>query len=275
MEKERAIQCVPVELIERLKALGARLWEDRNPASVHINAILEEFEPDVKTLGNIITGYEHEYSGRLASNQDEYAQKESLFKKEAEEFKARIARLEREKAGVLEKVEEMKSAVTERETSLSEMKMKITEQEGVLNARYAARMQELYEKANKKELEMLARWEEKNGALEAKARELENAYDTRTKQAKLREKAMEEDLNAKKTELIKTFNRIKTEIDAREQTLENGYTAKMQQLKLREKAMEEDLKTAKDELVKTFDKIKAGLDEREKALAARERGGKL
>jgi len=273
MEKELALQCVPVELMERLKTLAAKFWEERNPASVSLNSILEEYEPEVKTLGHLIKEYETEYSERLASSQSGYAQKESRLKKEIEALKARLVGIEASMADTLKHSEELKSAFNARETLLTELKIKTAENEGAFNAKYADRMRELYGKVNKKELEMLARWEEKNRELEAKTQELESGYAVKGKQLKLREKALEDDFNARKIELIKTFDRIKSDIDAREQTLESDYAAKNQQLRLREKALEEDFNTRKTELIKNFDRIKAALDARDSALAAKERGG--
>lgn len=229
MEKERAIQCVPVEMLERLKALSAKLWEDRNPTSVHLNAILEEFEPDVKALANTIKEYEAEYSGRAATSQSRYEQKEARLKKEAEDLRARLAAAERSLSEALKKNEELKSAFNEREALLAELRMKTSEDEGALNARYVARMQELYEKVNKKELEMLARWEDKNKAVEAKLQDLDGEYAAKVKQLKMRELALEEDFNARKADLIKTFDRIRAGLEAKEKELaerEEGRPAK-------------------------------------------------
>ena len=229
MEKERAIQCVPVELLERLKALSAKLWEDRNPTSVHLNAILEEFEPDMKALSNTIKEYEAEYSSRVASSQSKFEQKEARLKKEAEDLRARLAAAERSLSEALKKNEELKSTFNEREALLAELRMKTSEDEGALNARYVARMQELYEKVNKKELEMLARWEDKNKAVEAKLRDLDGDYAAKVKQLKMRELALEEDFNARKADLIKTFDRIRAGLEAKEKELaerEEGRPAK-------------------------------------------------
>ena len=229
MEKEREIQCVPVELLERLKALAAKLWEDRNPTSVHLNAILEEFEPDIKALSHTIKEYEAEYSGRAASCQSKYEQKESRLKKEIEDLKTRLAGLESSRGEVLKKTEAMKSAANEREAALSDLKIKIMEDEGTLNARYVARMQELYEKVNNKELEMLTRWENKNKALEAKQQDLDADHAAKVKQLKMREMALEEDFNARKVDLIKTFDRIRAGLEAKEKELserEEGRPAK-------------------------------------------------
>ena len=229
MEKERAIQCVPVELLERLKALSAKLWEDRNPTSVHLNAILEEFEPDMKALSNTIKEYEAEYSSRVASSQSKFEQKEARLKKEAEDLRARLAAAERSLSEALKKNEELKSTFNEREALLAELRMKTSEDEGALNARYVARMQELYEKVNKKELEMLARWEDKNKAVEAKLQDLDGDYAAKVKQLKMRELALEEDFNARKADLIKTFDRIRAGLEAKEKELaerEEGRPAK-------------------------------------------------
>ena len=122
MEKERAIQCVPAELLERLKALSAKLWEDRNPTSVHLNAILEEFEPDMKALSNTIKEYEAEYSSRVASSQSKFEQKEARLKKELEDLKVRLASVERSLSEALKKNEELKSSFNAREALLAELR---------------------------------------------------------------------------------------------------------------------------------------------------------
>lgn len=229
MEKERAIQCVPVEMLERLKSMSAKLWEDRNPASVHLNAILEEFEPDVKALANTIKEYEAEYAGRAASSQSKFEQKEAWLKKELEELKTRLASAEASRSEAVRKNEELKAAFNAREAILAELRMKTAEDEGSLNTRYVIRMQELYEKVNKKELEMLTRWEDKNKALEAKQQDLDGDHAVKVKQLKMREMALEEDFNARKADLIKTFDRIRAGLEAKEKELaarEEGRPAK-------------------------------------------------
>ncbi len=274
MEKERAIQCVPVELLGKLKALSSKLWEDRNPASVHLNAILEEFEPDVKSLSNTIKEYESEYSGRVAANQSKYEQKESRIKKELEDLRSRLAAAETARTETLRKYEEVKAAFNSREALIAELKIKATEDEGALNARFVARMQELYDKVNKKELDMLAQWEEKNKALEAKELELGRQQAAAGEQLRLKSKALEEEYNARKAELIKAFEKIRLDISGREQSLEREYADKFGQLELREEALEEDFNARKADLKRTFDRIRAELDARESSLDARERGEK-
>lgn len=222
MEKERAIQCVPVELIERLRALSARLWDDKNPASVHLNALLEEFDPDIKSLGNIIKEYEADYNGRLAAGQGEYARKEGRLRKEAEDLQARLGKTETARAEALKRIEELRGALADRENALAALKMKSTETEGDLNSRYVTKMQELYEKVNQKELDMLARWEEKNKSLETRTQEFEAEQSARSRQLKERERALEAEFNARKAELIKTFDRIREGLEARERALSSG-----------------------------------------------------
>lgn len=219
MEKEKAIQCVPVELIDRLKALGSRLWAEKNPVSVHLNAVLEEFEPDVKSLGHIIKEYEAEYAGRAAQYREDCARGEARLRKELEEVKARLAGVETSRAEALKRIEELRAALSERENALGALKVKTSETEGDLNSRYVAKMQELYEKVNKKELDMLARWEEKNKSLETRSQEFEAQQAARDRQLKVREKALEEEFNARKAELIRTFDRIREGLEARERAL--------------------------------------------------------
>ncbi|OGR44974.1 MAG: hypothetical protein A2X35_06150 [Elusimicrobia bacterium GWA2_61_42] len=219
MEKELAIQCVPAEMLQRLKALADRLWEDKNPASVHLNAILEEFEPDLKTLGHIIKEYEADYAGRLAFNEREHAQKESRLREEISDFSRRLFELDKEHAAGLKKIEELKAALNAREAVLSELKSKTLEDGSELNSKYVDKMQELYDRVNRKELEMLARWEEKNSGLDAKVQVLESDFAAKVKQFSLRERALEEDFKARKAELIKTFDRIRADLEAREKAL--------------------------------------------------------
>lgn len=219
MEKERAIQCVPVELLERLKALGERLWSDKNPASVQLNAILEEFDSDVRTLGHIVKEYETDFEGRLAIKCRDHASREARFKEEAEAANARLASLQAGHADALKKIEDLKSALAARDAELAAIKSKTLEDGSELNSRYVEKMQELYDKVNKKELEMLARWEEKNKSLETRLQSLDTELAARNKQLALREKALAEDFNGRKAELIRTFDKIRADLEARERAL--------------------------------------------------------
>lgn len=226
MEKERAIQCVPAELLERLRSLASRLWDDKNPASVHLNAVLEEFEPDVKTLSHIIGEYETDYAGRLASRDKEYAQREERLKDEIADLTKRLAALESSHSAGLRKTSELKAALGAKEAELAEVSVRTAEDESALNAKYVAKMQELYDKVSRKELEMLARWEDKNKGIDGKIQGLENDYAAKLKQLRLRERALEEDFNARKTELIRTFDKIKAGLEAREKALSDREAAK-------------------------------------------------
>jgi hypothetical protein len=206
-------------MLQRLKLLADQLWENKNPASVHLNAVLEEFAPDIRTLGNIVREYETDYAGRLAFNEREHAQKEGRLKEEAADYGARLTVLEKEHAAGLKKIEELKTSLAAREAALADLKAKTAEDQSDLNSKYVARMQDLYDRVNKKELEMLTRWEEKNRVLESKLESLESDYDAKTRQFKLREKAIEDDFNARKVELIRTFERGRADLDGREKAL--------------------------------------------------------
>ncbi len=219
MEKELAIQCVPVEMMQRLKALAARLWDGNNPASVHLNAILEEFDPDIRTLGAIVKEYETDYTQRLASMERERAQKEGRLKEEAADYGAQLSSLEKEHAHDIKKIEELKAALLARDEALAELKSKLAEEESALNGKYATKMQELYDKVNRKEMEMLTRWEEKNSSVEVKLQTLESDFEARAKQFKLKEKALDADFNGKKAELLRTFDKIRAEFEVKEKAL--------------------------------------------------------
>jgi chromosome segregation ATPase len=216
MEKERAIQCIPAEMLARLKGLAERLWAENNPSSVHINAILEEFAPDIKALGQIVKEYESDYASRLTSKSEDHTRREARLKEEVVALRGNIAALEKENAANLDRVAEYKAAVHAAETRISELQSKAMDEEREINLKYVAKMQELYDRTNKKEMEMLAKWEEKNRSLEARTQAVEEDYSGRVTQFELRGKALEADAKARKAELIKTFDRIQAELDARE-----------------------------------------------------------
>lgn len=219
MEKERSIQCVPVDFVERLRVLAAKFWEEKNPASVHLNALLEEFGPDIKSLSHIIEEYESDYSGRLEAGRAKWESKEAGLRKEIEDLRARLARTETSRGEALKRLEALRALLSDKEAALAELKMRTSEAEESLNSKYVARMQELYEKVSRKELDMLARWEEKNKDLETRTQEFETARDARDRQLKIREKELEEEFLARKSELIRTFDRIREGLEAREKAL--------------------------------------------------------
>ena len=80
-------------------------------------------------------------------------------------------------------------------------------------------MQELYDRVNRKETDMIARWEDKNRTLDSRSGEVENVFAARVRQFRLKEKALEDDFNSRKAELIRTFDRIRLEFEAREEKL--------------------------------------------------------
>ncbi|MBU2573378.1 MAG: hypothetical protein KKH28_04800 [Elusimicrobia bacterium] len=190
MEKEKFVQCVPGELVERLKQLLARLWDENNPAAVHLNAVMDEFAAGMKSLDGIVQEYESDYAHRLTVLEKQYKDKALLSE-----------------------------ALKQKESELAEFKAKTAETEAEMNLKYAARMQELYDRINRKEKDMITRWEEKNRALDARISEVESDYPVKVRQLKLKEKALEDDFNSRKTELIKTFDRIRLEFEAREEKL--------------------------------------------------------
>lgn len=219
MEKEKLLQCVPGELVERLKQLLDRLWDDKNPAAVHLNAVLDEFVTEMKSLDGIIQEYESDYANRLAFMEKQHKDKVLALENELAGFKARFFVLDKagnESAG---KLDGLGKALKQKELELAEFRARAAETEAEKNLKYAARMKELYDKINGKETDMLTRWEEKNKALEARISEVEDDYSARVWQLKLKEKALEDDFNSRKTELIKTFDRIRLEFEAREEKL--------------------------------------------------------
>ncbi|PIU20789.1 MAG: hypothetical protein COT18_00410 [Elusimicrobia bacterium CG08_land_8_20_14_0_20_59_10] len=219
MEKGRDIQCVPAEMLARLKALAERLWADNNPSSVHLTALLEEFEPDMKALGQIVKEYETEFSSRLSSKEGEFTRKEERLKEKIQTLNSRLSALESEHASGAKKTEELKKAFKDTEVHLGEVRAGAMETEREMNLKYVSKMQELYDRVNKKEQEMLSDWEEKNRTLENRLQALDGDHAERMRQLKFREKALGEDARARKAELIRTFDRIREDLDARERSV--------------------------------------------------------
>lgn len=219
MEKERQMQCVPTELLDRLRGLAARLWEEKSPGAVHLSALMEEFGAELRTLGSVLKQYEEEYVSQLAVSQNRFGQKEARLRKEIEDLKSLVAKGDAEKLEMIKRQAELRSHLAACEKTLAGLKEKTAEEEGELNAKYVASMEELYGKVNKREREILARWEDKNRYIETKTLEMEAAFSMREKQLKIREKNLEDDFNARKMELIKTFDRIRDGLEAREKAL--------------------------------------------------------
>jgi chromosome segregation ATPase len=219
MEKEQLIQCVPAELIGRLKELLARLWEEKNPAAVHLGAVMDEFETDVKSLTGVVKEYETDFSGRLKFLEEGYLERTRTLEKELAAYKARFSGLDAGRAESARKTAELEEALRLKEAELAESKVKLSEEESQLNSKYVTKMQELYDRVSRKEMEMFLRWEEKNKTLESKYGSLEAEYAGKAGEFKLRERALEAEVNARKEELIKTFDKAQLELEAREQAL--------------------------------------------------------
>lgn len=219
MDKEMMVQCLPSELFDRLKTLLERLWEDKNPAAVHLNALLNEFDVEMKSLEGIVQEYEADYASRLSFMEKQYKDKIAALEGELGEYRNRVAAMDKERAESAERTEELNRGLKQKEAELADFKARTAEAEADLNLKYASRMHELFDKVNKKETEMIARWEEKNKSLDARIADAESEHAARARQLRLKEKALEDDFNARKSELIKTFDRIRLELEAREERL--------------------------------------------------------
>lgn len=216
MEKETPVQCVPLEMLVRLKKLLERLWADNNPAGVHLGAIMDEFESDIRALSGVIREYETDFAGRLRLAEERYGGKIRTLEAELAECRDRLYGLDKTRGDSSKKVAELEEALQLRQTECSALSVRLAEEEAQLNSKYVAKMQELYDRVSRKEHEMLARWEEKNKVLDTKYGARETECAAKARQVKLREKALEDDYKARKVELIKTFDRIRIELDARE-----------------------------------------------------------
>lgn len=245
MENEIAMQCVPTELMERLKKLSAKLWAENSPAAVHITALLEEFEPEIRSLRHIVKEFENVGS-----------QRELRWKMESERLGAKLAAAEKDLAAAQRRIEELRSEALSREEVMSEMQVQQLQAKGEFSSKYASRMGELYEKINKKEQGVVAEWAEKYKVLEKKGEEMERQQAENSKRLEQREKALEEEFRSRKAELVKSFEELRVNLKAREMDLEADFNAR------------------KEDQMRTFERIKAALDAREKDLERKEKGGK-
>ncbi|MCX5784796.1 MAG: hypothetical protein NTX59_03825 [Elusimicrobia bacterium] len=219
MEKEILVTCVPVEMLERLKKLAKKLWDESNPVSVRLNVILDEFEQETRVLDNLAQEYEADYSMRHEFAKKEYEEKIARMGRETHELKTRLAGLKKEGEADRAKMAKLNSVLRSKEAEIDAIKISVSEDEGRLNSKFIIKMQELYDKVNKKELEILARWEEKNRDLETKLQTAGSEAAERLKQLKLRAKALEEDFKMRKAKLSKTFGTARLELDAKEKAI--------------------------------------------------------
>ncbi|MDT8286034.1 MAG: hypothetical protein RQ748_02900 [Elusimicrobiales bacterium] len=219
MEKEKAVKCVPLDLVRNLQALSKRLWDEKNPAAVHVSALVEEFGDEVTSMEKVLGEYEAGYAGRLAIAEREHAEKAAVLEAQIRDLKERVAATDAERAGLHKKMTELAEALRRKESELADARAAGAESESELNSRYVARMQELYDKLNKKEQEMLSSWEEKSRELELRAQAQEKSRVEKARSLDARESILEDEFALKKAELIKTFERARAELQAREKSL--------------------------------------------------------
>lgn len=219
MEKEKAVKCVPLDLVRNLQALSKRLWDEKNPAAVHVSALVEEFGDEVTSMEKVLGEYEAGYAGRLAIAEREHAEKVAVLEAQIRDLKERVAATDAERAGLHKKMTELADALRRKESELADARAAGAESESELNSRYVARMQELYDKLNKKEQEMLSSWEEKSRELELRAQAQEKSRVEKARSLDARERILEDEFALKKAELIKTFERARAELQAREKSL--------------------------------------------------------
>lgn len=219
MEKEKAVKCVPLDLVRNLQALSRRLWDEKNPAAVHVSALIEEFGDEVTSMEKVLGEYESGYAGRLAIAEREHGEKVSVLEAQIGDLKERVAAADAERAGLHKKISELSDLLRRKEAELADARAAGAESESELNSRYVTRMQELYDKLNKKEQEMLSSWEEKSRELELRAQAQEKARVEKARALDARERIMEDEFALKKAELIKTFERARAELQARERSL--------------------------------------------------------
>ena len=219
MEKETPVQCVPLEMIAALKKLLSRLWEDNNPAGVHLGAIMDEFESDIKALSGVIREYETDFSSRLKLMKEKHGEDVQALRSELEACRARLSGVEKTRSESSRNVYELEESLKRKEDECSALSFRLAEEESRLNSKYVAKMQELYDRVSRKEHETLAHWEEKNTVLEARCLAIETEYAARVRQFKLLEKTLEDEFKVRKVELIKTCDRIMLEVDARQTEL--------------------------------------------------------
>ncbi|MBI4351149.1 MAG: hypothetical protein HY550_06900 [Elusimicrobia bacterium] len=148
MEKEKLVHYVPADMVDRLKKLLVRLWETRNPASAQLGAILEDAEPEVRSLNETLFDVSaRERNAAIREKDRNWTREREKLREEAgralEELRAAAtARLE--KAGVsfacekAELNEALGRAQKESEDLYSEnrrMKGRLEEQEAELKRR--------------------------------------------------------------------------------------------------------------------------------------------
>lgn len=279
MEKERAIQCVPVEMLARLKALAERLWSDNNPSSVHINAILEEFAPDVKALGYVVSEYEADCASRVLARHEEHTRAEARLQEEIQALKNTVAALENENASALENTAELRAAVRAGDARLDELKSKSLAAERELKSKLAEMEREAKARTMEVEREVKSKTVEAERELRSKAldteeelkskameveRELNHKYVARTQE-------LYDQLNKKELELLAKWEEKNKELEARARAVEEDCAGRAARLEAREKELEEEARARKAEFIKVFDHVRTELAARGKALAEHER----
>ena len=91
MEKTKHVQCVPADMVDRLKQLLVRLWETKNPAAHSLSAVLSDFEPDTRVLSEAILDVSiKERSIALKENEKNYAAEKEKLQAELERLSEEV-----------------------------------------------------------------------------------------------------------------------------------------------------------------------------------------
>lgn len=100
MEKDKLLRNIPLEIMDRVRRLSARLWAENNPVAVPLSVIIEEFDADVGAVDSVVSDYEKHYETKLAG-----------LRQELQAFRERTAALEADLKKAQEEPRELRMAI--------------------------------------------------------------------------------------------------------------------------------------------------------------------
>lgn len=214
MKKE--LKCVPEAFLHRLNSFAEKLWKEKNPSSVELSAIMEEFEDEMLSYEDLAGKTSEDFKKKLENIKAEKAEAEAEAEKRIEILKEKNEKILAENLKMAEEIKELREAVKAGESRLAEAKAEISLEKTRLTMEYSARTQSLYEEIRVKEEAMLKKWEEKNRDVENRLSAIEREYNRKVSELKMKEKSLNEDFLNKKKDLIRTFEKVRADLENRE-----------------------------------------------------------
>lgn len=229
MEKEKLVRYVPADMVNRLKKLLVRLWETKNPASAYLSAILNDLEPEVRSLNDTIVDISSkERDTTIREKEKNWALERENLRDEAERG------LEELRASAEARLEKTKVSFACEKAELSEANSRAQREIEALaseNRKMSERVADQENELKKRLFEAKAEYDRESG------RRVQKTVEEITGRLLLALNAAEkknEDAAAEAARAVKESSRLKEALAERTRQLEESIARQAEELEVKE-----------------------------------------